>query len=99
MIPTTPPAAPTRRLRGPKGARVGDLMQAERSVWRVEGFSDDRREVIARLTCGSHALRRFRARRIERVWRSDGRAQIGSVQSASGAGDTSALIAKGRGTK
>jgi hypothetical protein len=54
--------------RGPKGARVGDLILAERSIWRVEGIDVERREAIARLTGGSHALRRFRARRIERVW-------------------------------
>lgn len=59
----------TPALRGPKGARTGDLILAERSTWRVVATDVDRHEVVTRLTCGSHVLRRFRARRIERVWR------------------------------
>jgi hypothetical protein len=55
--------------RGPKGARIGDVIVAERTRWRVTGLDQQRREVICKLLAGSRVLRRFRARRIERVER------------------------------
>jgi hypothetical protein len=54
-------------VRGPKGARVGDLVLAERSWWLVLAIDRDRREAICRLQGGSRSVRRFGARRIERV--------------------------------
>jgi hypothetical protein len=54
---------------GPRGTRVGYIVTAEGSRWRVEGIDLDRREAICRLLVGSHALRRFRARRILKVER------------------------------
>lgn len=56
-------------VRGPKGTRVGDLVLAEGSRWRIEAIDPDRREAVCRLVGGSRALRRFRARRIDRVIR------------------------------
>jgi len=55
--------------RGPKGARVGDVVLAERYRWRVIDLDADRHEAICELLAGSHSLRRFRARRIEHVER------------------------------
>jgi len=55
--------------RGPRGARVGDVVVAEGSRWRVEGLDLERREAICRLLGGSRAQRRFRARRILKVER------------------------------
>ncbi|PZS15175.1 MAG: hypothetical protein DLM64_00300 [Solirubrobacterales bacterium] len=63
----TPPTASARR--GPRGARVGDVVVAEGSRWRVEGLDLERREAICRLLGGSCACRRFRARRIFKVER------------------------------
>ncbi|MGH2869033.1 MAG: hypothetical protein ACRDNK_15925 [Solirubrobacteraceae bacterium] len=60
------PAAPKR---GPKGARIGDVVIAEGSRWRVEGLDPERREAICRLISGSGAYRRFRANRIAKVER------------------------------
>jgi hypothetical protein len=60
-------AAPSER--GPKGARIGDIVLAEGSRWRVEGLDLQRREAICRLLGGSRAHRRFRARRIAKVER------------------------------
>jgi hypothetical protein len=59
--------------RGPKGARIGDIVTAERSRWRVEALDPERREAICRLLGGSHCLRRFRARRITAIERAGGR--------------------------
>lgn len=58
-----------RRRRGPKGARVGDVIVAERSRWRVEALDLERREAVCELLGGSRALRRFRARQILKVER------------------------------
>jgi hypothetical protein len=55
--------------RGPRGARVGDVVIAEGSRWRVEALDLERREAICRLIGGSRAQRRFRARRILKVVR------------------------------
>jgi hypothetical protein len=55
--------------RGPKGARVGDIVVADGTRWRVEGLDFERHEAICRLVAGSRACRRFRARRIARVER------------------------------
>lgn len=55
---------------GPRGARIGDVVIAEGSRWRVEGLDLERREAICRLLGGSRAHRRFRARRILKVERS-----------------------------
>jgi hypothetical protein len=63
------PGPAARTPSGPKGARVGDVVIAEGSRWQVQGLDPDRREAICRLLGGSHALRRFRARRIEQVLR------------------------------
>jgi hypothetical protein len=57
------------RSRGPKGARVGDIIVADRSRWRVQDIDLERREVICKLLAGAHTLRRFRARAIERLER------------------------------
>ena len=59
----------TAGVRGPMGARVGDVIVAEGSRWVVEALDVDRSEAICRLTAGSCVLRRFRARRILRVER------------------------------
>jgi hypothetical protein len=72
---TAPPRVRSPRgeaQRGPKGARVDDLVVAEGSRWRVVGFDPQRREAICRLITGSGSLRRFRARQIKRVERSTG---------------------------
>jgi len=53
--------------RGPRGARVGDVVIAEGSRWTVVGVDPERHEALCRLDGGSGALRRFRARRISRV--------------------------------
>jgi hypothetical protein len=55
--------------RGPKGARVGDVVVAEGSRWLVLGLDHSRREAICRLLGGSRPQRRFRAGRIARVER------------------------------
>jgi len=55
--------------RGPKGARLGDVVIADGSRWEVRGIDPGRREAICRLINGSHSVRRFRARAIERVER------------------------------
>ena len=57
---------------GPKGARVGDIVVAERSRWVVQDVDLERREAVCRLLAGSHAVRRFRARRIEAIERAAG---------------------------
>jgi hypothetical protein len=54
--------------RGPKGARVGDLIVAEGSRWLCESVDLVRREAICRLL-GGCAYRRFRARAIRKVER------------------------------
>lgn len=69
------PVAPAPAPRGPKGARVGDVVQAEGSRWQVQSLDLERREAVCRLLAGSHALRRFRARQIERVERTRRRAR------------------------
>ncbi len=53
--------------RGPKGSRVGDILQAERSRWTVVDLDPDRRQAVCRLIGGSGVLRRFRARQILKV--------------------------------
>lgn len=55
--------------RGPRGVRVGDVVIAERSRWRVEALDPERREAICRLVGGSRVIHRFRARRIVKVER------------------------------
>lgn len=55
--------------RGPRGARIGDVITAEGSRWLVEALDQDRHEAICRLINGSGVLRRFRARRILNVER------------------------------
>lgn len=66
----TPAESPTGLgVRGPKGARIGDVVLAEGSRWQVQDLDPERREAICQLLAGSHALRRFRARAIERVER------------------------------
>lgn len=57
-------------LTGPRGVRVGDVVVAEGSRWRVEAVYPARREAGCRLLNGSRCLRRFRARQILRVERS-----------------------------
>jgi len=47
------------------------VVTAEGSRWRVEGLDLERREAICRLLGGSHARRRFRARRIVNVERAE----------------------------
>jgi hypothetical protein len=61
------PAATNRR--GPRGARVGDIVIAEGARWRVEGLDPERHEAICQLLAGSKVWRRFRARRILKVER------------------------------
>jgi hypothetical protein len=64
------PAPSARRgIRGPKGARVGDVVIAEGSRWRVESLDPARRQGVCRLLAGSHVQRRFRARQIVNVER------------------------------
>ena len=63
------PGPAARAVRGPKGARVGDVVLAEGYRWRVQALDPERSEAVCQLLGGSHALRRFRARRIERVER------------------------------
>jgi hypothetical protein len=66
---------PSRRgdaHRGPKGARVGDVVVAEGSRWTVDGLDLARHEAICQLIGGSGALRRFRARHILKVERAKG---------------------------
>lgn len=66
------------RLRGPKGTRIGDVVVAERSRWQVTDIDPARAEAICTLLGGSHAMRRFRARRIEGIERTlkSGRVRI-----------------------
>jgi hypothetical protein len=64
-----PPPAATRR--GPKGARVSDVVVAEGSCWRVVGLDQERREAICRLLAGSESVRRYRARQIVKVERAE----------------------------
>jgi hypothetical protein len=64
---------PSGGARGPKGARVGDIVIVDRAKWSVEGLDLDRREVICRLVSGSRVYRHFRARAIVRVERGDAR--------------------------
>jgi hypothetical protein len=59
--------------RGPRGSRIGDIVTAEGSRWTVEALDVERREAVCRLIGGSRALRRFRARRILKVERVEGR--------------------------
>lgn len=58
--------------RGPRGARIGDIVVAERSRWRVEAIDPERREAVCRLERGSRVLHRFRARQILKVERRGG---------------------------
>jgi hypothetical protein len=60
----TPP-----RIRGPKGTRSGDVVIVEGSRWEVLEIDAVYREAICRLLKGSHSIRHFRARAIERVER------------------------------
>ena len=66
MLTPAPAPAAERELRGPKGARVGDVVIADRSRWEVLSIDPGRREAVCVLLAGSHAIRRFRARAIER---------------------------------
>lgn len=50
--------------RGPRGCRVGDVVIAEGSRWRVIGLDAARREAICALITGARVLHRFRARQI-----------------------------------
>jgi hypothetical protein len=90
--------------RGPKGARVGDVIVAEGSRWRVESLNSERREATCRLI-GSCILRRFRARAIRDVERAP--TSIGSVKASSavmesgrnsGLSTTEVSLAAGMGT-
>lgn len=65
---------PANASRGPRGARVGDVVVAQGSRWRVEALDTDRREAVCRLLGGSRVLHRFRARQILHVERSRERA-------------------------
>jgi hypothetical protein len=58
-------------MRGPKGVLVGEIILAGGRRWRVERLDPTRREAICSGLIGSRALRRFRARQIEAVERSD----------------------------
>jgi hypothetical protein len=60
--------------RGPKGARVGDVVIAEGSRWLVESLDTERRTAICRLL-GGGAYRRFRARAIRDVERTPTRTE------------------------
>jgi hypothetical protein len=64
-----------RAQRGPKGARVGDVIVAEGSRWLCESVDPVRREAICRLVGGSRVLRRFRARAIRKVERTSASAE------------------------
>jgi hypothetical protein len=66
---TTAPTSPAPARRGPKGARVGDIVLAERSRWRVQELDPERRQAVCLLLAGSRVLRRVRARQIEDVER------------------------------
>jgi hypothetical protein len=65
-----------RAQRGPKGARVGDVIIAEGSRWFVESVNPERHEATCRLIGGSRILRRFRARAIRKVERTPRRAEL-----------------------
>jgi len=67
---------------GPKGARVGDVVIAERSRWEVIALDPAHREAVCRLIAGSHALRRFRARRIEGIERAPRRRRARTAEAA-----------------
>jgi hypothetical protein len=54
-------------VKGPKGAKVGDVVIAEGTRWSVIEIDPDGKQAVCRLLNGSHILRRFRARKIERV--------------------------------
>lgn len=58
-----------RGIRGPKGARVGDVVIVERSRWRVLTIDPERRDALCQLIGGSQVLRHFRARNIAKVER------------------------------
>jgi len=62
---------PDLSRKGPRGARVGDIVTAEGTRWLVEGLDAERREAICRLVGGSGVLHRFRARRIANVERAE----------------------------
>lgn len=83
-------------LRGPKGARVGDVVHVDGSRWRVEAIDHEHREAVCRLLAGSHALRRFRARAIARVERQP---NTPAAQLAIDGGETPvALVGRGSST-
>jgi hypothetical protein len=63
------PGPAARALRGPRGARIDDVILAEGTRWEVQALDPQRREAICRLLSGSHAFRRSRARRIQAVER------------------------------
>jgi hypothetical protein len=55
--------------RGPKGARIGDVLVAQGSRWRVVALDLPRREAVCRLLGSGASLRRFRARQILKIER------------------------------
>ncbi len=55
--------------RGPRGCRIGDVVVAERSRWRVVAIDQARHEAVCSLIAGARVLHRFRARQITRVER------------------------------
>jgi hypothetical protein len=71
---SVPVGSPRAARRGPKGARVGDLIIAEGSRWRVESVDPVGRAITCRLL-GGCAYRRFRARAIRKVERTSASAE------------------------
>lgn len=61
--------APVRAATGPRGSRIGDVILAEGSRWRVVALDPSRREAICSLMAGAHVLHRFRTRQIIAVER------------------------------
>jgi hypothetical protein len=53
--------------KGPRGVRIGDVVVAEHSRWRVADLDPGRRQAVCCLLGGSGVIRRFRARQITRV--------------------------------
>jgi hypothetical protein len=58
---------------GPRGSRIGDVILAEGSRWRVVALDPSRREAVCSLIAGAHVLHRFRARQIIAIERAGSR--------------------------